>query len=211
MPLFFSCNLNEHTRLAVWHLTEPLDFFLQKVGVLRNIVHPHKKLQHAGGRFLLTYLFEDFPISMIAINDANRPFLPEGSHYFSISHCGDYAAAIVSTEKRVGIDIEIPTPRVSRIVPKFLTSAEQMLLPSESDTSYVQRAILLWSIKEALYKWYSLGGVDFKLHLQITSIAPSKTNNMEGLVTAFCKKNEPILLHLPYKTWNNLVLTWVIG
>jgi hypothetical protein len=65
----------------------------------------------------------------------------------------------------------------------------------------------VWSVKEAMYKWYSLGEIDFQQHLRINRIVgtPAGRGHVHA---AFCK-NDPIEMHLPYVTWENLVLTWV--
>src|SRR3978361_1970530 len=124
MPLFYQHNINENTRLAVWKLEEPESFFTASVMLQREISHPHKRLQHLAGRFLLQYLFPDFPYEEILIADTRKPYLPNEQYHFSISHCGNYAAAIVSSTHRVGIDIEMPSAKVERIAHKFIHENE---------------------------------------------------------------------------------------
>ena len=53
MPLVYQQNINEATKMAVWHISEREDFFLKKVTLSNNITHPHKRLQHLAGRYLL--------------------------------------------------------------------------------------------------------------------------------------------------------------
>ena len=98
MPLFYQHNINESTKLAIWHITEAEDFFLEKVPLKRDVSHPQKRLQHLAGRYLLTELFADFPLEEILIADTRKPFLADEKYHFSISHCGQYAAAIVSSK-----------------------------------------------------------------------------------------------------------------
>ena len=74
MPLFYQHNINDHARLAVWHITEPEDFFLQKTHLQKEIRHPHKRLQHLAGRYLLKILHPEFPLHLIEIADSNKPF-----------------------------------------------------------------------------------------------------------------------------------------
>src|SRR6476661_7771594 len=106
MPIFYQHEVDNDCRLAVWHITEDEAFF--DVPLQRAITHPHKRLQHRAGRYLLRHLFPDFPLELILVADTRRPFLENEAYHFSVSHCGDYAAAIVSRNRRVGIDIEIP-------------------------------------------------------------------------------------------------------
>ena len=124
MPVFFQQQIDDSTSLAVWKIEEDEAFFLQHVPLQRDITHPHKRLQHLAGRYLLQYLFPDFPISLIKIADTRKPYLENEAYHFSISHCSHYAAAIVSKTQRVGVDIEVPTPKVEKIKHKFLLEEE---------------------------------------------------------------------------------------
>ncbi|HVK97991.1 MAG TPA: 4'-phosphopantetheinyl transferase superfamily protein, partial [Flavisolibacter sp.] len=157
MPIFFQHQVDENTRLGIWKIEEDVSFF--DVPLQREIKHINKKLQHLAGRFLLRYLFDDFPLQLIQIADTRKPFLQSEAFHFSISHCGDYAAAIVSRDKRVGIDIEIPTEKVQRIKHKFLHSDEFDLFNStvqdEDSNLQTENLTLLWSCKEAVFKWWS--------------------------------------------------------
>ena len=169
MPLIHSHQINNTTKIGVWHITETEDFFFEKFSLLRNITHPHKRLQHLAGRHLLSILFPNFPVELIKIADTKKPFLQDEAFHFSISHCGAYAAAIVSTQNRVGIDIETPHPKVERIQHKFLTEDEKEILKSfPSNKEHI--LTMVWSIKEAVFKWYGLGEVDFKKQININTL-----------------------------------------
>jgi len=131
LALVYQHNINETTRLAVWHITEPESFFLKKVPLKKDVSHPHKRLQHLAGRYLLSFLFDGFPLEEILVADTRKPFLENEQYHFSISHCGDFAAAIVSSKERVGIDIELVTARIERIKHKFTSSDELLFLNDE--------------------------------------------------------------------------------
>src|SRR5215213_4364864 len=165
MPIFYQQDIDEDTRLGIWKIEEDENFFLQSVVLQHNVSHPHKKLQHLAGRYLLKYLFPDFPLSLILIADTRKPFLENEAYHFSISHCSDYAAAIVSTSNRVGVDIEVPTNKVEKIKHKFLSEGEWQPLYDHwmKNNSVVETELprelltLLWSSKEAMFKWWGLG------------------------------------------------------
>ena len=125
MPLVYQQNINAATKIGVWHITEAEDFFLKEVPLKRDISHWHKRLQHLAGRLLLKEMYPDFPLRLIKIADTKKPFLEDEPFHFSISHCGDYAAAIAAKNNRVGIDVEIPTDKVSRIRNKFISPEEE--------------------------------------------------------------------------------------
>ena len=123
MPVFYE-HINDFAKIAIWHIAEEKNFFLAKVPLQREITHPHKQLQHLAGRYLLPELFTDFPLEEIVIADTKKPFLENEKYHFSISHCGDFAAAIVSNTKRVGVDIEKVNEKIGNIFPKFLSEKE---------------------------------------------------------------------------------------
>ncbi len=203
MPLVYQQNINEATKMGVWHITETEDFFFQMVPLQKEITHPHKRLQHLAGRFLLKELYPNFPLELIKIADTRKPFLEDEAFHFSISHCGNYAAVIISKNYRVGVDVEMVTGKIEIIIPKFLTAAEQQLL---LPTAKCNTATLLWSVKEAIFKWKSTGGVDFKKHINISRI---DSTNDYGIV--HCLFNKKIALHVHYLFFSNHYLTWVFS
>lgn len=205
MPLFYQQDINQDTRLAVWKIEEEESFFLEKASLKREITHPHKRLQHLAGRYLLVYLFPDFPSALIEIADTRKPFLPDDQYHFSISHCGDFAAAIVSKTERVGIDVELLTPRVEKIKHKFL-HPDELQMVDQATGDRIQLLTLLWSAKEAMFKWWGRGDVDFSEVLRIWEMP----NEMQGKINASFQKNEvDVALQLDYHLMNELTLCWI--
>ena len=212
MPIFFQHQVNETTRLGVWKIEETEEFFKANVPLHRDVTHPHKRLQHLAGRFLLQYLFPDFPYELILIADTRKPYLKDEKFHFSISHCGDYAAAIVSKDSRVGIDVEIPVEKIQQIQDKFLSGEEKKIfniqysiLNSQLPTPDSRLLTLLWSAKESVFKWYGDGGVDFRKHIQL-----QKQNEGNETIDCFFSKNKSTLL-IHYREFDHLVLAWVIS
>jgi len=205
VPLFYQQDINQDTRLAVWEIRESESFFLEKVSLKREITHPHKRLQHLAGRYLLVYLFPDFPSELIEIADTRKPFLPDEQYHFSISHCGDFAAAIVSKTERVGIDVELLTPRVEKIKHKFLHT-EELAMVDHTLVDRIQLLTLLWSAKEAMFKWWARGDVDFSEVLRVWNMPIT----LEGKINASFQKNElDIALQLDYRLMKDLTLCWI--
>ena len=211
MPIFFQQQINENTRLGVWKIEESEEFFKGNVPQHRDVTHPHKRLQHLAGRFLLQYLFPDFPYELIQIADTRKPFLPDAQYHFSISHCGDYAAAIVSKESRVGIDVEIPVEKIEKIIYKFLSAKELdrfNLVPGTGKVTgddNFNEVTTLWSAKEAVFKWYGDGGVDFRKQIQLLN-----RNDENKTIDCFFSKSESELV-VNYKQFDGLVLAWVVS
>lgn len=208
MPIYYQQNINDFTQLAVWKIEEQEAFFTQKVSLQQQVTHPHKRLQHLAGRFLLPYLFADFPSELIQIADTRKPFLPNEAYHFSISHCGDYAAAIVSSTQRVGVDIELVTHRVNKIRHKFLhiTELENWHIEALEEQEKYQTLTLLWSAKEAMFKWWGRGDIDFSecMHVDASILQSS------GVLKAVFRKDDFVAhLNLHYQLNNELSLVWV--
>jgi phosphopantetheinyl transferase len=205
MPVFFQHQINESTRLGVWKIEETEEFFKGNVPLHRDVTHPHKRLQHLAGRFLLQFLFPDFPYKLIQIADTRKPFLPDEQYHFSISHCGDYAAAIVSKDSRVGIDIEIPVDKILKITGKFLSEVEKKIFNIQYPLLNTQLPTLLWSAKEAVFKWYGEGGVDFRREIQLLQLRDGN----DAINCFFLKNGSELAIH--YRHLDGLVLAWVVS
>ncbi len=204
MPVFFQQQINESTRMGVWKIEEPEAFFKGNVPQHREVTHPKKRLQHLAGRFLLQYLFPDFPFEQIRIADTRKPFLPDERYHFSISHCGDYAAAIVSRTHRVGVDVEETEDRILRIKDKFLSATEQShFIPDQFNPDF-RLLTLLWSAKESVFKWYGAGEVDFRRDIRLSEL----NSTANTLRCDFGKAGEALTVN--YRMPDRLVLSWVV-
>jgi len=219
MPLFFQQQVNAATQLAIWKIEEDESFF--NVPLQRTITHPHKRLQHLAGRYLLRFLFPGFPLALIQIADTRKPFLANELFHFSISHCSDFAAAIVSTRNRVGVDIEVTRDMIQKVMHKFVSTEEMKVVhrgwlinKKENRNEHSLPALhntqltLVWSCKEAVFKWYGSGEVDFKQHMQVQNV---QTLDDKLFQTTICfKKNEDQLLDLHSRLFDNLCLSYLV-
>jgi phosphopantetheinyl transferase len=219
VPLFYQHYINEDTRLGIWSIEEQEAFFLRKVPLQREVSHPQKRLQHLAGRYLLQYLFPGFPYELIKIADTRKPYLSNEAYHFSISHCGNYAAALVSKSNRVGIDIEIVRPVIENIKRKFLSEGEMSILREGESLLHhsiqagtitgpnIESLTICWSAKEAMFKWFGEGGVDFRQHMLINAVARKWD---EGIIHCTFSKLKQTSLVVPFNVMDNLVLAWVI-
>jgi phosphopantetheinyl transferase len=229
MPIFYQQDIDPSTRLGVWKIEEDESFFSSRVPLRQDITHPHKRLQHLAGRWLLQHLFPGFPLDLIRIADTRKPFLEDEAYHFSISHCGQFAAVIASTENRVGVDIELVTDKVGRIAHKFVGERESPIVnregvhspqstvhrqpPTEGNnlkpqTSNLKPLTLLWCCKEAVFKWYGKGKVDFREHIHVKSITGAGDDSY-NLIVSFDKEEE-LFLDLHARFFDELCLGYVV-
>jgi len=205
MPLVYQQNINETAKIGVWHITESEDFFLESVFPQKEINHPHKRLQHLAGRYLLKKIGKDFPLDLIKANSSGKPYLENENCHFSISHCGDYAAVIISDQSNVGIDIEKANQKIEKIKNKF-SSIQELELFANHAIDQIDSLTMIWSIKEAMYKWYGRSMIDFKKHLCIERI-----QLIDDFILTECviKKNNDISVSAVTMMIDGYVLTYI--
>jgi hypothetical protein len=129
----------------------------------------------------------------------------DDSLFFSIAHCNGMVAAIIATDKRVGVDIEMPSSKTIAIRDKFLTTSEQAML-AQLQLDQAAQLTLAWSIKEAMYKWHGLGGGDFKKQMNIQRVEETQPRLFTSQATFITDKSMPLQLNSMlikghYLTW----------
>ena len=189
--------------MAVWKIEEPESFFTEQISIPVPPSHPVKRLQHFAGRLLLKKLQTDFPLESIQSQPGQKPFLPDYTYQFSISHSDKIAAAIISQTQPVGIDVEMITDKALRVAHKFLSEEEVQLIGNDSR----EDVTLLWSIKETVFKWYGLGSVDFIQDIQIKNLS---FNQDENSATCFFRKTDQIV-NIHFIRMEDMVVSWMVS
>lgn len=205
MPLIFQQDITNDSKVGLWDISENEYFFSKFVISDSDISHPLKRLQTMAGRNLLIELFPDLPLHLVEIAPTKKPFIPGDPFHFSISHCRNFAAAIVSRTARVGVDVELCGDKIIKIKNKFLTEIEQSILDEISKPEKLKLTIC-WSLKEAMFKWYGLGKIDFKKNLIIKSL---QINNEDFTATCTFKKDIQENFTLEGKIFGDLCLAWI--
>ena len=204
MPLVRIIQVSGGTKLGIWRIAEPESFFRDRVHNGLSINHPYKRLQHLSARFLLPELFHDFPLSDIRTGPGGKPFLPQGDFYLSLSHSGEYAAAMAGREGMVGIDIEKITPKVGRVAHKFLNPSERTFIGMDNP---VQLLTVCWCAKEAVFKWYGRGEVDFQVNMNLQPFVLQQEGNIQ---CCFSKGNMEKILQVGYSISPEYVVAWTM-
>jgi hypothetical protein len=77
MPLYKEWNPNLHSLAAIWHISEPEDFFAKSIGICgEQIAHAKRRIEFLAGRFLLQFLNKDFPLHAILRDEHDKPQFP---------------------------------------------------------------------------------------------------------------------------------------
>lgn len=165
MPIYKQWQSGDSAKAAIWKIEEPEDFFKAGTGLASERKSEIKRLEHLAARFLLREVHPGFPLDKIIKSPLGKPFLPDTALFFSISHSFPYVAVAIDTQKEIGIDIQIIQSRILRLQGKFLSPEEQLLCAGQPEL-----VTLAWAAKEAAFKWYGKGAVDFIKHMPITAI-----------------------------------------
>ena len=171
MPVINLFDINE-SRVGIWHITEPANQLLSQLepgkgelDLYREFSNDRRKRQWLGYHLLLKYMLS--PLAADLIYDIyGKPFLKSGSHHISVSHAGDYAAAICNRHFSVGVDIEKISERIQRVKDRFLNNAELEQLGTCAGSGILH---VYWCGKEALYKLNGEPDVDFKNDIHINA------------------------------------------
>lgn len=170
MPFFREINPLPGICAGIWHITETAEELQSLVHLtgaelthLRSFRNDTRKKHWLACRALLWQLLAPYPAT-ISYDEHNKPFLLSGSHHISLSHAGEYAAAVYSKISPVGIDIEQLKDRVERVKDRFMQASE---LNSIVPEKRIEQLYLHWCGKEALYKLYGKPELDFRNDIYI--------------------------------------------
>ena len=114
----------------------------------------------------------------------------------------------------MGVDIEKISDQIIRIRHKFVTEQESQVIQSFLSSTYYQRPraneqlTLLWSCKEAVFKWYGRGNVDFRKNMMVQQITGVEEDRFETSI--YFQKEEAVLLQLPSLFFDNLCLSYIV-
>lgn len=172
MPLHSVTSLSSSVVLGLWHLQESASELKEQLPHAEQYValaplgrDAARTTQWWAGRVLVHRLLPTFTtaVPMLHNNEHGRPFFPALPEYaVSLSHSGEWLAALVATQGCVGIDIELIRPKAQKLASRFLSEAEWVNAGDET-TKYS----LYWSAKETLYKLHSRRGLVFKKQIML--------------------------------------------
>jgi 4'-phosphopantetheinyl transferase len=199
--------LNEYSILGVWKIEEDLNTLLASVVLdseekkrYRSFRSNSRKLEFLSVRALLSELLGRE--ARIAYNKNNKPFLKDGSHFISISHSYKLTAILLSTNEKVGIDLEYMSVNISAFAFKFMNRKEKMLKDPE-DRKY--HLYIHWCAKEALYKICDKEGISVRNDITIEPFRLMESGELKGKVQTEKIKES---FDLFYTRYDNYTIVW---
>jgi len=199
--------LNRDTMLGVWKIEEDLPTLLEMVelgpedkkrySVFRST---SRKVEFLSVRALLAEMLGTE--ARIVYNKNNKPFIKDGSHFISISHSNKLTAIILSTNERVGIDLEYMRVNINAFASRFLNKREK-ITRRWADRTY--HLYIHWCAKETMYKICDKEGINIVNDITIEPFDVKESGEIRGYV-----KNERIDDHftLYYSKYDNYTIVW---
>jgi 4'-phosphopantetheinyl transferase len=177
MPLHKTINFDISTQIFVWKITESYeqlfnevalkDSNLRRLGGMKSQLHQRgflsvrELLQEAG--------YNDFDLYY---DDFGKPHLKDGKH-ISITHSYQFSAIIVSNQ-RVGIDIELQREKIIKIASKF-NDDDHRFLKKDKKEDYIRKLTVIWGAKESIFKIRNERGISFKEHIKVRAFEMEDT------------------------------------
>ena len=165
MPLHKIIHINENTTAYFWHITEDVTSLFRAVS-LRDTslfrLEGMKSEEHQKGflavRMLLQHLgYTDYDLTY---DEAGKPHLSDGKH-ISVSHSHEFSCICISN-KLMGIDLEKLKEKTLKIAPRFM---EVKHLENLSTLVQIEKATVIWGVKESIFKIKNEKGISFPEHI----------------------------------------------
>jgi phosphopantetheinyl transferase len=199
--------LNEFSILGVWKIEEDQNALLDLVSLdidekkkYKGFNSNSRKLEFLSVRALLAELIgRDIKI---VYNKNNKPFLSDGSRFISISHSHKLTAILLSTNEKVGIDLEFMSTNIAAIAFKFINRKEKVTKELDERRYHLY---IHWCAKEALYKICDKEGISIRNNITIDPFKVCDSGEIKGHVNTN-KINESFDLF--YSKYDNYAIVW---
>jgi phosphopantetheinyl transferase len=199
--------LNEYSVLGVWKIEEDLNTLLELVILdpeerkkYKGFRSNSRKLEFLSVRALLAELLGKE--ASIVYNKNNKPFLRDGSHFISISHSHRLTAILLSTNEKVGIDLEYMSSNIAAFSFKYMNRKEKVTKDPELRKYHLY---IHWCAKEALYKICDKEGISIRNNITIEPFELKESGEIKGKVHTDRIRES---FDLFYSRYDNYSIVW---
>ncbi|WP_432714633.1 4'-phosphopantetheinyl transferase family protein [Pedobacter sp.] len=187
MPIVYNKNIDDQTILAVWkiqeseaELTAGLQLKQHEVDFLSSLNNGKRLLHWLSTRLLLRTMLNTNDYIDCRMDEHGKPYLKNMDYEISLSHSFDYAAVMISKDKKVGVDIELMKEKIQLIKHKFLSVDE---LKQDNLDFSVKGLYVCWCVKEAIYKWNGRRGLELKKDMFVKAFSLEEAGEVEAIVS----------------------------
>lgn len=169
MPLYKTITVNKHTKAYIWKVEESFETLSEGIQLTSNCSDRVKGMKseiHRRGFMSIRHLLAhaDYIDDDLYYDEQGKPHLKD-EKFISITHSFNFTAIIVSEEK-VGIDIEMQRDKILKIAQKFTPLEEYHTVANEE--ALIRKLTIVWGGKESIYKLMAEPGLGFLQHINIT-------------------------------------------
>ncbi len=193
--------------LGIWEIEEDFDSLYSRLNLdddeietLNSFKNESRKIEWLSVRALINDMTGRD--SRIIYNEFHKPFLKGNSFNISISHSHKLTSIMMSKTKKVGIDLEFMSHKISNLTNKFINNQE--LITSDPDMKRYHLYIH-WCAKEAMYKICDKQDINFKENLSISPFEPKQDGCIKGRVLNIHGIED---FRIQYKNMNGYAIAW---
>ncbi len=167
------------------------------IAAIEHISNPNRRCEILAWRAIVRR--ELGAEAQIGYDEYGAPQITSSDKYISVSHSKGVVAVLIA-DAPCAVDIEHADRDFRKVSSRYLSNGE--LAMAEQCNLFAE----MWCAKEALYKYYRRGNLDFAEHIRIERYNPAK-----HLFVATILDSKPIEVEINYK--ENLVVatTFCIG
>jgi len=209
MGLLIKQYIEDDCVLGIWEVKEDYDYLFSRLSLLPEEIKTLNSFQnHLRSIEWLSVrvLLKEIAGKSLSVyyNGNRKPFIRGNSYNVSISHSRDFTSVLLSKKRKVGIDLEYMSHRISNIESKFINENE-VITRNSSRKKY--HLYIHWCAKEALYKICDKQDINFKKNLTIEPFVPKEKGFINGWVN---NKYMDEKFQLYYFTIKNYIIVWTI-
>ena len=173
--------------LGIWKITEDyytlysmLSMDMEEINMLEGFGNENRKTEWLSVRVLANAMTGKD--SRIIYGEERKPYLKGSTFNISISHSNKLTSILMSKTKRVGIDLEHMSHKISNLSNKFINNQE---LVTNDPKLKRYHLYLHWCGKEALYKICNKQDINFKENITLFPFEPQESGTIKGRVLNF--------------------------
>ena len=170
--------------LGIWEIKEDFDSLFSRLNLdpdeietLEGFKNESRKIEWLSVRALINDMTGKD--SRIIYNEFRKPFLKGNSFHISISHSSELTSILMSKNKKVGIDLELMSHKITKVSEKFI-NRQELITSDPEKVSY--HLYIHWCAKEAMYKICDKQDINFKENLSILPFEPKSYGFVKGRV-----------------------------
>ena len=147
----------------------------EELNKYRAITNQKRKCEFLSIRKSIQTLYDEN--EFIAYSYHGKPNLALSGHKISISHSKGLLGILIHPKVEVGIDLQHESPKIIKIKSRFMSIDE--LTASNGDE---WQLLTYWCAKEAMYKYYSKGNVEFSKNLFMDPFELKQSGKLHGKI-----------------------------